>query len=103
MTLETFAGRRAIVTGAASGMGEATALRLLRDGAEVIAVDIDEPGLARVEAEGARPLVVDLGRPEGRQQVIDAAAPDEFDFLVNAAAIIRLVPIFETTPKDWHD
>jgi NAD(P)-dependent dehydrogenase (short-subunit alcohol dehydrogenase family) len=103
VTLETFAGRRAIVTGAASGMGEASARRLLREGAEVIAVDVDEAGLARVESEGARPLVVDLGSPEGRQQVIDAATPDEFDFLVNAAAIIRLVPIFETTPKDWHD
>jgi NAD(P)-dependent dehydrogenase (short-subunit alcohol dehydrogenase family) len=103
VTLETFAGRRAIVTGAASGMGEATARRLLRDGAEVVAVDIDGAGLARVEAEGARPLVVDLGTPEGCAQVVDAATAEEFDFLVNAAAIIRLVPILETTRQDWHD
>ena len=101
MTLETIAGRRAVVTGAASGIGEAVARRLLRDGAEVVAVDVDAAGLARVESEGARALVVDLGTTEGRAQVIEAA--DGFDFLVNAAAIIRLVPIFETTPKDWHD
>jgi NAD(P)-dependent dehydrogenase (short-subunit alcohol dehydrogenase family) len=103
VTLETFAGRRAIVTGAASGMGEATARLLLQEGAEVVAVDIDGAGLARVESEGARPLVADLGTLDGRQRVIDAATPDEFDFLVNSAAIIRLVPIFETTPEDWHD
>jgi NAD(P)-dependent dehydrogenase (short-subunit alcohol dehydrogenase family) len=80
MTLETIAGRRAVVTGAASGIGQAVASRPPRR-REVVAVDVDGAGLARVEAEGARALVVDLGTPEGRQQVIDAATPDEFDFL----------------------
>ena len=54
------AGRRAIVTGAASGIGRATATRLARDGASVLAVDRDEHGLrtlvAGIEAGGGTAL-----------------------------------------------
>ena len=39
-----FAGKRAVVTGGASGIGQATALRLVREGAEVLIGDIDEAG-----------------------------------------------------------
>jgi len=103
--LETIAGRngarRAVVTGAASGIGEAVARRLLRDGVAVVAADRDEAGLERVAAEGATPLVVDLARADERLRVVEAA--DGGDFLVNAAGIIRLVPIFETTLDDWRD
>jgi NAD(P)-dependent dehydrogenase (short-subunit alcohol dehydrogenase family) len=103
--LETIAGtngvRRAVVTGAASGIGEAVARGLVRDGADVVAVDRDEVGLARMEATGAQALVADLARPEDRERVV--AAADGADYLVNAAGIIRLVPIFETTRDDWRD
>ena len=44
----------AVVTGAASGIGRATALRLLREGVAVVAVDIDEPGLTTAAGAGAR-------------------------------------------------
>jgi NAD(P)-dependent dehydrogenase (short-subunit alcohol dehydrogenase family) len=92
---------RATVTGAASGIGEAVARRLLADGVEVLAVDRDEAGLARVAALGARPLLVDLSSADERRQVVEASTGA--DYLVNAAGIIRLAPIFETTPDDWHD
>jgi len=94
-------GRRAVVTGAASGIGEAVVARLLDDGIDVIAVDRDEHGLERARARGARPLVADLTRAEDREQV--AAQASGGDYLVNAAGIIRLVPIFEASPSDWHD
>jgi NAD(P)-dependent dehydrogenase (short-subunit alcohol dehydrogenase family) len=45
-------GRHALVTGAASGVGRAVALRYARAGAEVIAVDVNTPGLEQLEAEG---------------------------------------------------
>jgi NAD(P)-dependent dehydrogenase (short-subunit alcohol dehydrogenase family) len=103
--LETIAGtngrRRAVVTGAARGIGEGIARRLAQDGMEVVGVDRDEQGLSRLAAHGITPLVADLAKPEERARVVEAA--DGGDYLVNAAAIIRLVPIFETTLDDWRD
>ena len=95
------ATRRATVTGAASGIGEAVARRLRCDGVDVIAVDRDEAGLARVARLGAHPLVADLADPDDRQRVVEAS--DGGDYLVNAAGIIRLRPIFEATSEDWRD
>ena len=43
-----FAGRTAIVTGGASGLGEATVARLAAAGARVVVADVDEPAAARV-------------------------------------------------------
>ena len=51
---------RAMVTGAASGIGRGAALRLLQEGCSVVAVDIDEAGLEATAAEGAEPLAADL-------------------------------------------
>ncbi len=91
----------AVVTGAASGIGRATALRLLREGIEVVAVDIDERGLDVVANSGARLLVADLGTEEGCDAVV--AAGRGGDYLVNAAAIIRMQPLHEVTREDWRE
>ena len=53
-------GTRAIVTGAASGIGPAVARSPLREGASVIAADRNEEGLAPVVEAGATPWVGDL-------------------------------------------
>jgi NAD(P)-dependent dehydrogenase (short-subunit alcohol dehydrogenase family) len=92
---------RAVVTGAASGIGRATALRLLQEGVAVVAVDIDQAGLAVAAEAGARPLVADLGTEEGCDAVVEAGAGG--DYLVNAAAIIRLQPLEEVTRQDWRE
>jgi NAD(P)-dependent dehydrogenase (short-subunit alcohol dehydrogenase family) len=66
------AGRRAVVTGAASGIGAAVARRLVRDGLEVLAIDRAVPAV-----EGATPLVADLADADARASVV--AAGEGFD------------------------
>jgi NAD(P)-dependent dehydrogenase (short-subunit alcohol dehydrogenase family) len=53
-----FAGKNAIVTGAGSGIGRATALRLAREGANVVAADISEARLNELTAESPGPALI---------------------------------------------
>ena len=94
-------GKRAVVTGAASGIGQAVAFRLLREGAAVIAADINEAGLEPVVAAGASAFVGDLSSDTDRDRLV--AAGTGADYLVNAAGIIRLKPILEFTVQDLRD
>jgi NAD(P)-dependent dehydrogenase (short-subunit alcohol dehydrogenase family) len=93
--------RKAVVTGGARGIGRAAVERLLREGVGVVAVDLDEAGLEAAASAGAETLVADVGDPAGREVVVEASAGA--DYLVNAAGIIRLKPIFEFTVDDWRD
>ncbi|MFP5342789.1 MAG: SDR family NAD(P)-dependent oxidoreductase [Candidatus Limnocylindria bacterium] len=94
----SFQGRRAIVTGAGSGIGQATALHLLREGARVTAVDIDDRGLDPVREAGGHALVVDLADPDQRAAVVESARQDPPHALVNAAAILQVIPIGDVDP-----
>ena len=82
-------GRRALVTGAASGIGAATVARLRSDGAEVIAVD-----LAGVE------IIADVTTAEGLA-IIVAAAGDRLDILVNNAGVCPMAPLAELDDARW--
>ncbi len=93
-------GKRAVVTGAASGIGQATVRRLLREGATVLAVDINADGLAPVVAEGAIPVVASVADAEGRAAI--AAAAGEIDYLVNAAGILFARDIWEVSLEEWR-
>jgi NAD(P)-dependent dehydrogenase (short-subunit alcohol dehydrogenase family) len=92
---------RAVVTGAASGIGRATALLLLERGASVVAADRDETGLAAVADAGAEPVVCDVTDPADRARLLDAGGP-ACDHLVNAAGIIRLTALETVSEDDWE-
>jgi len=93
--------KRAIVTGAASGIGQAVALRLLQEGVAVVAVDRNEAGLGRVVDAGAEPFVADLASEADRDRLV--ARSGGAHHLVNAAGIIRLKPILEFTVQDIRE
>ncbi len=92
---------RAVVTGAASGIGNAVARRLAQDGVDVLAVDLDAGRLDALGRDGFRTMVADVGEPADRARV--AAAARGIDYLVNAAGVIVLKPILEVTVEDWRN
>ncbi len=91
-------GRTALVTGAASGIGEAVAVALAGAGAKVHAVDRDAAGLERLGAvAGVQPHLVDLSDLDGI-----AALPTDVDVLVNNAGIQHVSPV-EDFPLERFD
>jgi len=91
-------GRRAVVTGAASGIGEACARAFAAQGAHVIVADRDDEGAHRVAGEiGGEPWVVDLSD-------LDALAEGRLDadILVNNAGIQTVSPIVDFDPARFR-
>jgi 3-oxoacyl-[acyl-carrier protein] reductase len=99
----------AIVTGASSGIGRATALRLAKDFSAVVLAAQDIEGLESVAAEvsalGAEPLVqaVDLSAKSAANTVVDATLKrfGRIDALVNIAGAVPGLDVFEMTDEQW--
>jgi glucose 1-dehydrogenase len=106
-------GRRAVVTGAASGIGKATAERLGREGCSVC-VNYYETGeersaaevVAAVQACGPRALAVqaDVSKEADVKRMVEAAASDfgGLDLLVNNAGVEKQIPLLDMSLDDWN-
>ncbi|MFL6295696.1 MAG: SDR family NAD(P)-dependent oxidoreductase, partial [Actinomycetes bacterium] len=100
-----FAGRTAIVTGAGSGIGRATALRLAREGARVVAADLAADRLERLAAEvpdlDLVPVATDIATEDGAQAVVAAAG--RVDALANVAGVMdAFLPPAEVDDATWE-
>ena len=100
------AGRRAIVTGAARGIGAAIAATLAAEGAEVVVVDLPGEALtARAHELGAHAVAADLRDVEGTRTATREAIGllGGVDVLVNNAGILTFAPLLEITAEQWDD
>jgi NAD(P)-dependent dehydrogenase (short-subunit alcohol dehydrogenase family) len=101
-----FAGRTAIVTGAGSGIGRATAVRLAQEGARVVATDVSEPRLKDLTAEHPDldlvPVAGDISAEQTVQALV-AAAGGRVDALANVAGVMDgFLPPAEVDDGTWH-
>ncbi|MEV4188104.1 3-hydroxybutyrate dehydrogenase [Streptosporangium canum] len=93
--MNDLAGRRAVVTGAGSGIGRACAQRLAAAGAHVVVVDMDAEATAKVAAEvSGTPMVADLSAPD----FVDAL-PGGVDIVVNNAGFQHVAPVEDFPPE----
>ncbi|WP_312676176.1 SDR family NAD(P)-dependent oxidoreductase [Microbacterium sp.] len=100
-----FAGKTVIVTGAASGIGRATASRVAREGGRVVAVDVSADRLAEFASSLTDAEVITVAGDITQQESIDAivaAAGERIDALANVAGINDdFSPLHETTDAMW--
>lgn len=106
---ERLDGKLAIVTGAGQGIGRAVALRLSREGADVVAADVN-PQTAERTAEQIRSLdrcalccSVDILKLSEIQSMVDLAVAEfgRIDILVNAAGVAQIGRFLDLTEEQW--
>ena len=98
---DRLAGKRAVITAAAHGIGRASAIAFARAGARVVATDIDEAGLATLAKEEPRIVTARLDvRDDGAVAKLAAAEP-AIDVLFNCAGYVHGGTVLDCTDADW--
>ena len=100
-------GKTALLTGAASGIGLQTSIRLAEEGARVMMTDINlEEGLQQAEKLGANAtfLKLDITEEEEWISVLDETVKrfDRLDILVNSAGMVLIADVEQITLEDWR-
>jgi len=101
----------AIVTGASSGIGRATALRLARDFSAIVLVARDQDNLEKTAAEVSSlaaetmVLALDLRQPQSAKAVVERTLErfGRIDALLNIAGAVPQIDLFQMTDAQWDD
>jgi NAD(P)-dependent dehydrogenase (short-subunit alcohol dehydrogenase family) len=97
-------GSVALVTGAASGIGLATARRLAQEGCRVVALDRNADALQAVVEISTQKLVADVADEAAVEEVFDRAISENghIDYVINSAGIDHLDRVAECSFADWR-
>ncbi|UYQ77485.1 SDR family NAD(P)-dependent oxidoreductase [Glutamicibacter sp. JL.03c] len=106
LVAERFSGKTIVVTGAGSGIGRATALRVAKEGGKVIASDISADRLEELLAENPELDLISVAGDITQQEVADrvvGASGGKIDGLANVAGIMdKFEPIHEVEDSTWE-
>lgn len=103
--MQRFEGKQALVTGAASGIGRATAIRLAAEGAAVTIADINADGLAetaKLMAKAPRIQTFDAMDFASCKALVDAAAVDGLDVVCNVSGMLKWGPSQDFSLDDFE-
>lgn len=109
--MKRFEGRNVVVTGAAAGIGQATAKRIAEEGGNVALIDLSLSGLTStrslIQATGVRSWLYECNVADRLQvnEVVEAIAEETggFDTLLHCAGILRTYHTHEMTAEQWHE
>src|SRR5882724_198796 len=97
-------GRIALITGAARGIGAATARRFAAAGAKLVLADLDGPGVEKLASElGGAGVQADVTRAADVARMVDEPYRrwGRLDILFNNAGVIRVQPLLDVTEGEW--
>lgn len=100
-----FAGKRVLVTGAASGIGRATAMLFAKEGAQVTLGDVNAAGLAETAqliGKAANPVIYDAEDHASCRALVEVAADGGLDVLCNIAGMLKWGPTDTFAVEDFE-
>lgn len=92
-------GKTCLLTAAGQGIGKASALAMAREGARVVATDINEAAFADLQAGGCETMVLNVREPESIAAAV--AAVGSPDVLFNCAGFVASGSILDCSEEDW--
>jgi meso-butanediol dehydrogenase / (S,S)-butanediol dehydrogenase / diacetyl reductase len=101
---ERLEGRVVLVTGAAGGIGAATARRLAAEGARLVLADVNAEGVEKLAAElGQVAVAADVSRRDDIERMVEEPYRrwGRLDVLFNNAGVVKIQPLLDVTEEEW--